>query len=90
MVGEGIRTKLRAVFDDSRVVSFIRSDTTKIFGVLGSVIVLMTLAAAGILSGAGLFLLAMLSADGIAVIGSSLLLSISLATFLAGYIWLTR
>jgi hypothetical protein len=59
------------------------------YGVLGLVLLAMTVASAGVLSGAGLFILAMISLDGNAVVLSSLLLSFSTAVVLLCYGWLT-
>lgn len=59
------------------------------YGTIGAVALLMTLGAAGVLSGAGIFVLAMIWMDAIAVIGSSVLMTFSLAVFLACYMWLT-
>ena len=49
----------------------------------------MTIAAAGVLSGAGLFLLAMIGTAEMNVILSSILLSFSVAVFMLCYGWLT-
>ena len=81
--------EIRRRISNSRVSAAIRSDQFKIFSVLGAVALAMALSVAGILSGLGLFLLAMLAAKTTSVILSSLLFSFSLATFLLCYIWLT-
>jgi len=81
--------EIRRRISNSRVSAAIRSDQFKIFSVLGAVALAMTLSVAGILSGLGLFLLAMLAAQPMSVVGSSLLLSFSVGTFLACYLWLT-
>jgi hypothetical protein len=59
------------------------------YGVLGLVVLVMTTSAAGVLSGLGLFLLAMIGMVQVNVVLSSLLLSFSVATFLLCYGWLT-
>jgi len=59
------------------------------YGVLGLVVLTMTIAAAGVLSGVGLFLLAMIGTATMDVIISSILLSFSVAVFLLCYGWLT-
>lgn len=59
------------------------------YGVLGLVVLTMTISAAGVLSGAGLFLLAMLEMHGVSVVLSSLLLSFSVSVLLLCYGWLT-
>lgn len=81
--------EIRRRISDSRVFAAIRSDQFKIFSVLGAVALSMALSVAGILSGLGLFLLAMLAAEAASVVLSSLLFSFSLATFLVCYMWLT-
>lgn len=62
---------------------------TRMYGVLGLVVLVMTTSAAGVLSGVGLFLLAMIGMVQVNVVLSSLLLSFSAATFLLCYGWLT-
>jgi len=62
---------------------------TRMYGVLGLVVLTMTIAAAGVLSGVGLFLLAMIGTATMDVIISSILLSFSVAVFLLCYGWLT-
>jgi len=59
------------------------------YGVLGLVVLVMTISAAGVLSGLGLFLLAMIGTAQADVILSSILLSFSVAIFLVCYGWLT-
>jgi hypothetical protein len=81
--------EIRSRISNNRVLSAIRSDQFRILSVLGAVALLMTISVAGILSGLGLFLLAMLAAKTVAVVASSLLLSFSVATFLVCYLWLT-
>jgi hypothetical protein len=80
---------LRSRFTDNRLTAVLKSDEFKVFSVLGAVALAMTLSVAGILSGLGLFLLSMLAAESLAVIGSSLLFSFSVATFIVCYLWLT-
>ncbi len=80
---------VRSRATNNRVVRFARSDRVRISSVLGSVVLLMTLSAAGILSGLGLFLLMMIQMDVLAVVGSALLLSVSTAVFLSCYLWLS-
>lgn len=65
------------------------SGRTRMYGILGFVVIVWSISAAGILSGLGLFLLAMLSAKPLVIGGSSLLLSFSIAVFLVCYMWLT-
>lgn len=62
---------------------------SRVYSVLGLVMLTMTVAASGVLSGVGLFLLAMVSQATVNVVLSSLLLSFSTATFLLCYGWLT-
>lgn len=59
------------------------------YAIIGVIILTMTVAAAGVLSGAGLFILAMVSMTDVNVVLSSLLLSFSAAVFLLCYGWLT-
>jgi hypothetical protein len=59
------------------------------YGVLGLVILTMVVASAGVLSGLGLFLLAMINMAGMKVVLSSLLLSFSTAVLMLCYGWLT-
>lgn len=80
---------VRGRLTDNRVVSTLKSDTARITSVLGTVALLMTLSAAGILSGAGLFILMMIQMEALAVVGSALLLAASTAVFLSCYLWLT-
>jgi F420-0:gamma-glutamyl ligase-like protein len=81
--------EIRKRISNSRAYKALTSDTTRIFGVLGAVVVAMALSAAGILSGFGLFLLSMIAMKALYVVGSSLLLSFSVAVFIACYLWLT-
>lgn len=62
---------------------------TRMYGVLGLVALVMTIAAAGVLSGVGLFIISMIEMTGMSVVLSSLLLSFSVAVFLLCYGWLT-
>lgn len=62
----------------------------RMFSVLGLVILVMTISAAGILSGLGLYILAMVTVMDLHVVLSSLLLSFSIAVFLLCYGWLTQ
>lgn len=73
-----------------RVVSFLTSSRFKVTTVLSSVVAAMTLAAAGILSGVGLFILMMIQMNVLAVVGSSLLLAVSVSVFLSCYLWLSE
>jgi hypothetical protein len=57
--------------------------------ILGTVGLLMTLGAAGILSGFGLFILMMIQMELLPIVGSALLLASSTAVFLACYLWIT-
>lgn len=57
-------------------------------GAIGFVGALMALSAAGVLSGLGLFLIAMIKMATMDVVLSSLLLAFSVGTFLACYEWL--
>jgi len=75
-----IRSRIR----DNRLSRLVKSDQFKIFSVLGAVALAMTLSVAGILSGLGLF-----AAQPMGVVGSSILLSFSVGTFLVCYLWLT-
>lgn len=81
--------EIRSRISNSRVFAAIRSDQFKIFSVLGAVALAMTLSVAGILSGLGLFLLAMLATEAVSVVASSLLLAFSVTTFIVCYFWLT-
>lgn len=72
-----------------RVLGTLRSDSVRIRSVLGAVGVLMTLSAAGVLSGLGLFILMMIQMEALAVVGSALLLSVSTTVFLSCYLWLS-
>lgn len=69
--------------------SLVLSDTTRITSVLGFVGVMMTLSAAGVLSGVGLFILMMIQMNALMVVYSSILLTTSLSIFLACYLWLS-
>lgn len=80
---------LRGRLTDNRLVSTLTSDGIRIRSVLAAVAAGMTLGAAGILSGAGLFILMMIQMETLAVVGSSLLLAVSTAVFLYCYLWLT-
>lgn len=80
-----IRSRIR----DNRLSRLVKSDQFKIFSVLGAVALAMTLSVAGILSGLGLFLLAMLATEAVSVVASSLLLAFSVTTFIVCYFWLT-
>lgn len=62
---------------------------TRMYGVLGLVVLTMVVSSAGVLSGLGLFLLAMISAAQLEVFLSSLLLTFSTAVLLLCYGWLT-
>ncbi len=62
----------------------------RMLSVLGLVILVMTISAAGILSGLGLYILAMITVVDLHVVLSSLLLSFSTAVFLLCYGWLTQ
>lgn len=73
-----------------RVLSFFKSSRVKVTTVLSSVVALMTLAAAGVLSGVGLFILMMIQMNALAVVGSSLLLAVSVSVFLFCYLWLSE
>lgn len=89
----GLRGRLQSVVDrvrSNRVVSAVRSDTVRITSVLGTVAVLMTASAAGILSGIGLFILMMIQVQPLAVVGSAVLLAVSTAVFLSCYLWLAE
>lgn len=59
------------------------------YGVLGFVVLLMTVSAAGVLSGFGIFLLGMIAMEAARVILAALVLSFSSAVFLLCYGWLT-
>lgn len=72
-----------------RLPSLVLSDTTRITSVLGFVGVMMTLSAAGVLSGVGLFILMMIQMNALMVVYSSILLTTSLSIFLACYLWLS-
>lgn len=74
---------------DNRIIDAIKSDSARITAYLGGAAVLMTLGAAGILSGIGLFILMMIQMEALAVVGSALLLAVSTAVFLSCYLWLT-
>lgn len=65
------------------------TNTVRIGSVLGTVAFLMTVSAAGIVSGLGLFLLMMIQMKPLAVVVSSLLLSVSIAVFATCYLWIT-
>lgn len=72
-----------------RIPSVINSDALKVTAVLSVVVILMTAAVAGILSGLGLFVLMMIEMNAIAVVGSSALLATSTTVFLVCYLWLS-
>jgi len=72
-----------------RLPSVVLSDTTRITSVLGFVGVMMTLSAAGVLSGVGLFILMMIQMKAAMVVYSSILLTTSLSILLACYMWIT-
>lgn len=80
---------VRGRLTDNRLVHAARSDSVRITTVLGTVAALMALSAAGILSGLGLFLLMMIEMNIVAVVGSSLLLTVSATVFLSCYLWLS-
>lgn len=84
-----LRGRLRSVFFDNRIISAAKSDSARITTYIGGVALLMTLGAAGILSGVGLFILMMVQMEALAVVGSALLLAVSTAVFLSCYLWLT-
>jgi len=62
---------------------------TRMYGVLGLVVLTMVIASAGVLSGVGLFILAMVTMAQVNVVLSSLLLSFSVTVLLICYGWLT-
>lgn len=72
-----------------RLPSVVFNDTTRITSVLGFVGVMMTLSAAGVLSGVGLFILMMIQMKAAMVVYSSILLTTSLSILLACYMWIT-
>lgn len=62
----------------------------QMYVVLALVAVAFVLSAAGVLSGVGLFILSMVTVDKAGVVGSSVLLTTSLAVFVALYWWATE
>jgi hypothetical protein len=61
----------------------------RMYGVLGLVVIAMSVSSAGMVSGLGLFILSMISMSTTDILMSSLLLSFSSAVFLLCYGWLT-
>lgn len=59
------------------------------YSILLAVVVLLVLAMAGFVAGAGFFILSMVAMNYLYVAGSSLLLATSVSIILAGYAWLT-
>jgi hypothetical protein len=87
-----MRGKLRDLIPTPNLPSVSRPsipDGVRVTGVLGVVALLMTISAAGVLSGAGIFLLAMVAMEAARVILAALVLSFSSAVFLLCYGWLT-
>lgn len=61
----------------------------RMYSVLGFVVVAMTLAAAGVLSGLALFIISLLGMVTTEIIASSILLSVSSMILLLCYLWIT-
>lgn len=61
----------------------------RVYGVIGATLMLAVLASAGVLSGAGIFILMMIQMDVVGVALSSLLLAFSMAIVAGIYLWLT-
>lgn len=85
-----VRSRIASRVASSYPVRLVKSDMTRVGAVLGGVILAMTLSAAGILSGLGLFLMMMIQMDALAVVGSALLLASSTTVFLSCYFWLAE
>jgi len=65
------------------------SDKTRVLAVLAYVMLVMTVSTAGVLSGAGIFIISIVAKDATSIVLSSLLFSFSLATTLLCYAWFT-
>jgi hypothetical protein len=61
----------------------------RVYGLIGAVFVAMSISFAGVLSGAGIFILAMLAGAYKTIIVSSFLLSFSISSLLLCYGWMT-
>jgi len=84
------RPDIRSKVTDSRAYRLATSNVLRMYVILGSVALAMTLGVAGILSGFGLYMIALFSTKAPSVILSSILLSFSTATTLLCYGWMTE
>lgn len=66
------------------------SDRLKVTSIIGAVALLMTVSAAGVLSGLGLFAIMLIKMETLGVVGSALIFSISTAVFLSCYLWISE
>lgn len=89
-ITERLRSMLVSVVSNSSILNALQSDETRIATVFGLIALLGILSSAGTLSGAALFIIAVIATSPADIILSSLLLTTSLTVAVGVYLWITR